>query len=480
MAVSTVKLNGTILMTVNDTTATQPDVSSPKYFYGADGVKRQGTSQGGGGGGGGSIDDDVVFIDYDGTVLHSYSASDFQALTAMPSNPSHSGLTAQGWNWSLSGAKEYLSDYPGSKVVIGQMYNTSDGKTRIYIRLTDERKSPMLGLCPNGSVDVDWGDGSSHDTLTGTSLTTIQWTQNHNYATGGEYVIKLTVTGKASIVGTYSSEQSCRLLRYTSGSDNRNIFYSASIYKAEIGDNMVVGDYAFYYCYSLSSIMIPYGYNEGTSLFNTTSAFCYCNALYSISFPSGLTSISQYNLRYCHGLKIVCLPETLTSLGYGLFNGCHALSIITIPASVTGIGTSGGSVFYDCWSLDSITVPDNITKIPNSTFRNCYNLKKLIGLKSINTIEDYSFIYCYCLSGITIPSGVSNIPSSAFNNCRCAAEFHFTSTVPPTLAATTAFTNIPADCKIYVPYSADHSVLEAYQTANNWSTYASYMVEETP
>lgn len=44
MAVSTVKLNGTTLMTVNDTTATQADVNSSKYFYGADGVKRQGSA----------------------------------------------------------------------------------------------------------------------------------------------------------------------------------------------------------------------------------------------------------------------------------------------------------------------------------------------------------------------------------------------------------------------------------------------------
>lgn len=44
MAVSTVKLNGQTLMTVNDTTATQADVNSSKYFYGADGVKRQGSA----------------------------------------------------------------------------------------------------------------------------------------------------------------------------------------------------------------------------------------------------------------------------------------------------------------------------------------------------------------------------------------------------------------------------------------------------
>lgn len=43
MAVSTVQLNGTTLMTVNDTTATASDVAIGEYFYAADGTKTEGT-----------------------------------------------------------------------------------------------------------------------------------------------------------------------------------------------------------------------------------------------------------------------------------------------------------------------------------------------------------------------------------------------------------------------------------------------------
>ena len=43
MPVSTVKLNGVTLMTVNDTTATQSDVTNSKYFYTADGTKSTGS-----------------------------------------------------------------------------------------------------------------------------------------------------------------------------------------------------------------------------------------------------------------------------------------------------------------------------------------------------------------------------------------------------------------------------------------------------
>lgn len=52
---------------------------------------------------------DVNFFDYDGTVLYSYTADEFKALNALPANPIHTGLTAQGWNWSLSDAKALVN-----------------------------------------------------------------------------------------------------------------------------------------------------------------------------------------------------------------------------------------------------------------------------------------------------------------------------------------------------------------------------------
>jgi hypothetical protein len=58
------------------------------------------------------------------------------------------------------------------------------------------------------------------------------------------------------------------------------------------------------------------------------------------------------------------------------------------------------------------------------------------------------------------------------------SEYHFKPTTPPTLANSNAFQNIPSDCIIYVPYSADHSILNAYKTATNWSSQASKMQEE--
>ena len=109
---------------------------------------------------------DVNFYDYDGTIVNSYTASEFAELSALPDNPTHEGLTAQGWNWSLADAKNYVASY--GKLEIGQMYVTSDGKTRLYITLTEGRISPVLQLYlnENSELDIDWGDGSTHSTFT--------------------------------------------------------------------------------------------------------------------------------------------------------------------------------------------------------------------------------------------------------------------------------------------------------------------------
>ena len=84
---------------------------------------------------------------------------------------------------------------------------------------------------------------------------------------------------------------------------------------------------------------------------------------------------------------------------------------------------------------------------------------------------------CTSLTKLVIPANVQTITDGAFGGNTSMLEYHFLPTTPPTLEGTTVFNNIPSGCIIYVPYSADHSILQAYQTAENWSTHASKMQE---
>ena len=401
-----------------------------------------GTAEFGGGGGGGSIPSatkkDVNFYDYDGTLLYGYTVAEAAALTELPALPSHEGLICQGWNWSLDGIKAM-----GMAVNVGAMYITDDGKTRVYIRLEDGRTSPMLGCCPNGTVTVDWGDGTAPDVLTGTSTSTVQWTPTHEYAAPGDYVILLTVDGSMGVYGIGNNNQYSGILRYASGADRRNKAYQNSIQRIEIGDGVAsIGNYAFHSCCSLASITIPDGVTRIGG-----AAFQNCYSLAPVVIPDGVTSIGNYAFHSCCSLASITIPDGVTSIGNYAFHSCYSLASITIPDGVTSIGDYA---FYQCYSLASITLPD--------------------GLKSINF---FAFYQCYSLVCVTLHDGITSIGKSSFAGCSGVRYYDFThNTVVPTLLSTNEFDGIVADCEIRVPAA----LADEWKAATNWATYANYIV----
>ena len=427
---------------------------------------------------------DITFYDYDGTIVTSWTLEELATKTALPDYPSHEGLICQGWNWSLADLKT-----TNRKMNVGAMYITDDGKTRIYIRLEEGRTSPMLGVCPNGTVTVDWGDGTTPDTLTGTSTTTVKWTPNHAYAAPGEYVIKLTVDGTMGFYGDLSSIFGGAILLYSSGNDNRNYVYRNSVQKIEIGNGVTsigqaafimcyslasitmpnsvtsIGEYAFYFCYSLASITMP---NGVTSI--GFASFAICSSLASITMPSGITSIGNQMFYDCSSLTSITIPDGVTSIGRSAFNVCSSLSSITMPDGITSIGQSA---FSSCSSLVSITIPNGVTSIGESAFDSCESLISITIPNSVTSIGESAFRGCYSLVSVTIPNGVTSIGDYAFENCYSVAFYDFTAcTSVPTLLGTSAFGNIAIDCQIRVPAS----LVDAWKTTTNWSTYADHIV----
>jgi hypothetical protein len=130
-----------------------------------------------------------------------------------------------------------------------------DGNTHVWIHLEEGRTSPMLGVCPDGTVTVDWGDGTTPNTLTGTDTTVVAWTPTHNYASTGDYIITLTVDGRMGFYGSSSSDQYSGILRHSAWGDTRNYCYQNAVQKIEVGDSVTsIGNYAFYNCYSLAKL----------------------------------------------------------------------------------------------------------------------------------------------------------------------------------------------------------------------------------
>lgn len=375
---------------------------------------------------GGVLNKDCVnFYDYDGTLLYSYDANEVAAMTELPPLPEHDGLVCQGWNYDLATIKAY-----NRAVNVGAMYTTDDGTTRIYITLNEGRTSPMLGVCPKGTVTVDWGDGSEPDVLTGTSTSVVQWTPTHHYASAGDYVIRLSVEGSVELMG--AANAGAYLLRHSADDDGRNGAYLGAIRKVEIGEAVAIGGYALYKCGALTSVTIPVGLTTiGGCAFHSCSALvsvafpkgvryisgstCYgCFSITSVSIPDSVTTIYSYAFIECHALASVTIPNRVKEIGSDVFHNCFPLASIVIPNSVTSIGTDA---FHGCYALADAVISNGITSIPNGMFRGCYSLASIVIPNGVISIGDYAFNRCAGLSSITIPDGVTRIGAWAFNNC---------------------------------------------------------------
>ena len=470
----------------------------------------------------------VNFRDYDGTIRYSYTATEFANLTALPANPSHTGLTAQGWNWTLSDAKEYVNTYGG--IDIGQHYVTTSGDTELDIFLEKDQGTLYLALGVNGSVTVNWGDGTTN-TITGSSGTTQIKTLHTWPATEKSYTITIHINnGSCSF---YSPSNSYPIMAKNIDVARANYNYNCQniLKRVRMGNNFFIRDYAFYMCRTLETINIP----STIASFGQYS-FSNCEFLSFITFPSSLTSIPDhclndcvnlkdctlpknisfsgtYNLSYvpfnkiiltkadlttipnycfngCYVPREIILPDSVTSIGTYAFSYCYSMSAITLPPNLTTLGTYA---FDHCYNLTNIIIPNKVTSIPERCFNYCYKLQISFANSSVLTsIGTYAFYYCTDLTSITLPNTVTSIGTYAFRysgitsitipanvssignyalaNCTNLAEIHFLGTTTTPTFGSSCFSSLPSTCKIYVPTG----YLSTYQEKSNAPSSSTY------
>lgn len=207
--------------------------------------------------------------------------------------------------------------------------------------------------------------------------------------------------------------------------------------------------------------------NSGTISFEGDSD----NAIY------GLRSTSSNNYHNRTRIKRIIFGDKVSEIGDYCCYRCCALETVIVPNSVLSIGKSA---FNSCNALKSITLPNNLMTIESGTFDACYLLSLIIP-DSVVTIESTAFQSCLSTFVFTIPKNVTKIGAYAFNGIDSILECHLKPVTPPVLDNKNTFNGFARpnnDCTIYVPYSEDHSILETYKTATNWSAYASKMQEE--
>ena len=143
-----------------------------------------------------------------------------------------------------------------------------------------------------------------------------------------------------------------------------------------------------------------------------------------------VTSIGEYAFYYCSGLSSVIIPNSVTSIGESAFFYCSGLTSLTLPNSVTSIRDY---TFHGCSGLTSLTIPNSVTLIGNSAFNSCYGLASLTIGDSVSLIGDYAFATCYNLTSLTLPNSVTSMGELAFYGCSHLTEINCLSATAPTL-----------------------------------------------
>ena len=453
MGRSKINFGDETLIDLTEDTVTPEAMLSGVTAHNAAGEKITGTLDPGGTPSEPPAESDINFYDYDGTLLYAWSLDELAGKTALPDLPTRTGLTCQGWNWTLENIKAQ-----GTPINVGANYITDDGSTRFYLDIPEGGVLTMPLLIyqsVSGGVTISWGDGQT-ETISGTG--NVQ--TSHTYAAPGKYTLSLLPAEGCTInFGHAAAAQN------VFGSiSNNNLVLQANVKKVELGR----------------------GFSElrAFSLQNMRAVTC-------ISMPAGITYMQSACFGVCEALKAIALPKNLTTLIGSVLTLCTSLAVVaasdgTYPANnfLTGsyaahkltfrkaLNSIGNLAFQNCYALSAVYGIGNVTSMGNNAFQNCRNLCNDLPALKITSIPANCFSGCYSLNRLRFAGAVTSIAAGAFTNCYGILSYDFTyCTTVPTLANANAFTGINANCKIRVPAS----LVDEWKAATNWATYADYI-----
>lgn len=147
------------------------------------------------------------------------------------------------------------------------------------------------------------------------------------------------------------------------------------------------------------------------------------------------------------------------------FRGFTALEQVCVPCA-TAIGHDA---FNGCTSLESFKTA-NCASIGDMAFYGCTSLVD-VAASSVRELGDHAFARCTSLKRIDIPNA-EKIGAGAFRWCTSLRYVKLLGDEFCSLGDSTVFGSCSSLEAVYVP----SDLLETYQTASHWTTYADYLI----
>ena len=242
----------------------------------------------------------------------------------------------------------------------------------------------------------------------------------------------VTIGNSVTSIGDYAFSDCLSLTSVTIGNSVTSIGWGAfwsceSLTSITLPYSVTsIGDWAFHGCYSLPV-------ENNLRYADTYLVEAVDETLSTYSIKEGTKWIGNRAFQYCSSLTSITIPYSVTSIGENAFVECNALTSITIPNSVTSIGNYA---FSFCWSLTSITIPNSVTSIGNYAFAHCYSLKTVI-CEAIEVPElGYGVFYDMPVSEATL-----YVPAQSLDDYKAAEQWKEFGTILPIEETSTGVEN---------------------------------------